>query len=79
WYPGLVLDPRGDEVVGEVYEVPSKTLAALDEFEGAEFERVRAVVQPDDGKPVEAWVYAFRGGVEGRAPRRPADWLLAEE
>ena len=34
WYPGLVLDPAGDEIHGEVFSVPLDLLAELELFEG---------------------------------------------
>ncbi|MBK1827441.1 gamma-glutamylcyclotransferase family protein [Haloferula rosea] len=52
WYPGLVLDPAGGFVVGEVWEVSKELLNRLDEFEGLpegaeegdEYRRVRVEV-----------------------------------
>ena len=34
WYPGLVLDPAGDEIYGEIYALDPEQLVALDIFEG---------------------------------------------
>ena len=33
WYPALVLDPAGDEIQGEVFDVPPEQMAELDAFE----------------------------------------------
>jgi gamma-glutamylcyclotransferase (GGCT)/AIG2-like uncharacterized protein YtfP len=61
-YPALALDARGGEVHGFVFT--SRRLAEhwneLDEFEGAEYERVMTTVTLDDGRPVEAYVYVAR-------------------
>ena len=51
-YPGYWPGPEGD-VHGELYRLrdPEGTLAALDEYEGAEYERV--IIG-------EAWIYRLR-------------------
>ena len=60
-YTGAVLsDQPGDWVPGEVFELNDPSiLAALDEYEGAEFQRALAHVHLDDGQSLEAWVYLF--------------------
>jgi gamma-glutamylcyclotransferase (GGCT)/AIG2-like uncharacterized protein YtfP len=51
-YPGYRPEPRGT-VCGELYKLrdPAKTLGILDEYEGAEFERVALE---------SCWIYAYR-------------------
>ncbi len=76
-FPGVVASDRpGEFVAGEVFRLknPVKTLAALDEYEGAEFERVIAEVQSDSGAHQKAWVYLYRGGRTGRLIAS-GDWL----
>lgn len=80
WYPGLVLDPAGDPVPGEIFEVGSGQLAALDEFEGvsaaevegSEYRRVETIAQTPQG-PVTVWVWEWIGPV--KEADRIGDWL----
>ena len=61
-YPGLVLDPDGDDVHGLVFS--SDRLAGfwteLDAFEGEEYERVLTWARLRDGTATEAYVYVIR-------------------
>lgn len=63
-YPGVHRTTRQEaRVVGEVYElIGSKIderLAALDRYEGSEFQRIRVVVRLDDGRRHRAWAYVL--------------------
>ena len=62
-FPGLVLDPTGDEV--EVYLFESADLAAhwdrLDAFEGKPYCRTQTWVETPDGR-LEAFIYAIEEG-----------------
>jgi gamma-glutamylcyclotransferase (GGCT)/AIG2-like uncharacterized protein YtfP len=81
WYPGLVIDPAGDPVQGEVYEVGAAQLAALDEFEGvsaaevegSEYRRVQTLATLPDGSTTTVWVWEWIGPVD--ETRRMSDWL----
>ncbi|MEM8542156.1 MAG: gamma-glutamylcyclotransferase family protein [Pseudomonadota bacterium] len=59
-FPGIVLDPNGNEV--EVQLFLSKDLPAhwarLDEFEGAEYRRIAVHIRTEEGD-VEANIYAL--------------------
>ena len=57
-FPGLKLDPEGDRVPVHVLESPEllEHWARLDEFEGAEYARVVARVETQDGV-IEASIY----------------------
>jgi len=77
WFPGILLDEEGIPVRGEVYGVDRDGLRALDEFEGASFERVKAIVNLKSGEAREVWVYQFRGELKGKKELIPADWLQA--
>lgn len=78
WFPGMLLDDEeGIPVRGEVYGVDREGLRALDEFEGASFERVKALVNLKSGESQEVWVYEFRGELKGKKELIPADWLQA--
>ena len=79
WYPALLLDDDGVPVRGEVYEVERAMLRKLDSFEGAEYERLKSRVHLKDGGEVEAWLYEYRGEVEGMRELVPADWLSHRE
>jgi len=80
WYPGLVLDPAGDPVPGEVFEVGPEQLAALDEFEGvsaaevegSEYRRVETIAQLESG-PMTVGVWEWIGPV--KEADRIRDWL----
>lgn len=86
WYPGLVVDPSGDDLAGEVYEVGPALLAELDvfeglsagEIEGSEYRRVRVSVDlgGDHRPPVLAWVWEWLGPVDEAKRITGGDWLL---
>jgi gamma-glutamylaminecyclotransferase len=59
-FPGLVLDPEGGPVVGELYAVDSRTLARLDRLEGhPRFYRRRPVWVTCGGVIHKAFVYVL--------------------
>ena len=61
-FPGLVLDESADEVEGHVFASAhlGAEWARLDQFEGAEYERVVAPVTLASGEQVRAYVYVLR-------------------
>ncbi|HEY0504164.1 MAG TPA: gamma-glutamylcyclotransferase family protein [Lysobacter sp.] len=61
-FPGLVLDPNGDDVHGQVFmsQALSAHWARVDAFEGDGYRRVATTARLEDGREVEAWVYAIR-------------------
>jgi len=68
-YPGAVAAANpGEWVRGEVYNMdqPTRLLAALDDYEGSDFERAVATVQLDDGSKQDCWVYLYVGKAPGR-------------
>lgn len=74
-YPGIVSDPAGGVVEGEVWEVDGEALRRLDAFEGTASGLYRrapiALAAPLSGHTVEAY---FPGGdVKGR-PRVGSCW-----
>lgn len=83
WYPGLVLDRGGGEVVGDLFEVDEALLAALDEFEGgsteevdgAEYRRVKVEARSDDGEPLSAWVWEWLGPAPEERRVACGDWI----
>ncbi len=80
WYPGMILDDsEGIPVRGEVYRIEREMLRSLDEFESNEFERLKTTVHLKEGGEVEAWVYEYRGKVEGKREIVPADWMKQDE
>lgn len=67
-YPGAVRNSKGDEVIGDVFQVtdPERVLRILDKYEGiepggrsSEFVRKRSKVRLRNGTEVTAWVYWY--------------------
>ncbi|TDF82317.1 gamma-glutamylcyclotransferase family protein [Pseudomonas sp. H9] len=61
-FPGLVIADDGDEIHGHVFSSENFPAhwPALDEFEGAEYQRVLTNVTLASGAVIEAYVYALR-------------------
>ena len=61
-FPGLVLDPQGEQVAGFLFssEQLGAYWARLDEFEGEGYERVVARVKRSDGSWVDAYLYELK-------------------
>ncbi|ALM50906.1 gamma-glutamylcyclotransferase family protein [Halomonas huangheensis] len=60
-FPGLVIDEDGEEIQGHVFssENLSNNWQSLDNFEGAEYQRVLTTVTLASGEHVDAYVYAL--------------------
>jgi gamma-glutamylcyclotransferase (GGCT)/AIG2-like uncharacterized protein YtfP len=60
-YPGIVLNNKGQEVKGYIFtsENFDKHWQKLDAFEGEAYQRIRSEVKLEDGRLVEAFVYAL--------------------
>jgi gamma-glutamylcyclotransferase (GGCT)/AIG2-like uncharacterized protein YtfP len=59
-YPGAVASDQPDQWIhGEVFSVDNALLTALDEYEGAEFERAMAPT-------IGCWIYWYVGSAPGR-------------
>ena len=75
-YPALrPSDAATNTVPGVLLELDEGALAPLDTYEGVAeglYARERHAVRLDDGRIVEAWVYAFSGSTDGL--RRIASW-----
>lgn len=74
-FPGLVDDPDGPRIQGEVYRVDALTLRRLDRLEGHPAFYRRRLVGVEAGPVRAAWVYVL----EGRRPNGPepvasGDW-----
>jgi gamma-glutamylcyclotransferase (GGCT)/AIG2-like uncharacterized protein YtfP len=83
-YPGLVLDPVGPGVVGEVYEASGSALCAMDEIERCDpadearsyYLRRRVSVTLTAGGIVEAWAYECGARLrELGQPILATDWI----
>ena len=61
-YPGLVLDDKEGEIAGYIFTSTnlSTKWAELDDFEGAEYERIVTRVTLSGGERVRAHVYVLR-------------------
>jgi gamma-glutamylcyclotransferase (GGCT)/AIG2-like uncharacterized protein YtfP len=78
-FPGLVpAQSAGDRVHGDLFAIApaqrDELLDALDRYEGASFERVEQLVDGPDG-PARAWLYLWRGEVDGRPLVAGGDYL----
>ena len=78
-FPGLVSPAApGDRVHGDLFAIAEaqreELLDALDRYEGASFERVQQMVDGPDG-PTRAWLYVYRGEVDGRPVVAGGDYL----
>lgn len=69
-YPGLIKGGR-DRIAGEVYEVDSACLRRLDRLEDYPRLYDRQPIQTPYGR---AWIYVYRGHLEGRTVIRGGDW-----
>ena len=86
YYPGLLLDPGGVHVVGDVFALPAGEqraglLQQLDHYEGvdrnqteAEYLREPVMVQADSG-PVLCWVYLYNHSVAGKPEITSGDFM----
>ncbi|HEX6745800.1 MAG TPA: gamma-glutamylcyclotransferase family protein [Longimicrobium sp.] len=79
WYAGAVMsDDPADAVLGDVFELEPATagdvLAALDEYEGADFERLSVEVIMADETRVAADAYLYAASVAGRSWIAHGDW-----
>jgi gamma-glutamylcyclotransferase (GGCT)/AIG2-like uncharacterized protein YtfP len=78
-FPGLVpaREPE-DRVHGDLFAIDDaqrdELLDALDRYEGASFERVQQAVAGPEG-PATAWLYVYRGAVDGRGVVPGGDYL----
>jgi gamma-glutamylcyclotransferase (GGCT)/AIG2-like uncharacterized protein YtfP len=67
-YPGAVASDQPDQWIhGEVFSVDNALLTALDEYEGAEFERAMVPA-------IGCWIYWYVGSAPGRLIAS-GDWL----
>ena len=78
-FPGLVpAAAPGDRVQGDLFAIAEaqcdELLDALDRYEGASFERVEQMVEGPAG-PARAWLYVWRGEVDGRPVVAGGDYL----
>ena len=76
WYPGLITDENAEAVKGEIYRTDDETMAALDEFEGSEYRRVKNAVEiVYNGFLIEAWIWEWLGEVDESQRIASGDWL----
>jgi gamma-glutamylcyclotransferase (GGCT)/AIG2-like uncharacterized protein YtfP len=71
-YPGA--RPANDSVVGEIFHIDESLLAALDDYEGSEYERAVVSATLDDGRTIDCWIYWYVGTTPGRLIAS-GDWL----
>jgi gamma-glutamylcyclotransferase (GGCT)/AIG2-like uncharacterized protein YtfP len=73
-YPGLV--EGSDSVTGDLYGVSAGLLAELDDYEGAEFQRISTWARCGAGH-YECWVYQYAGNLSGQPRIASGDWFRA--
>lgn len=86
WYPGIVLDPAGGEIQGELYHVGPDLLSALDvfeglsagEIEGSEYRRIQTTVVRQDSQTATAWIWEWLGMVDESQRLLDGDWTKEE-
>jgi gamma-glutamylcyclotransferase (GGCT)/AIG2-like uncharacterized protein YtfP len=71
-YPGA--RPANESLVGEIFHIDESLLAALDDYEGSEFERATVPATLDDGRSIDCWIYWYVGSAPGRLIAS-GDWL----
>lgn len=80
WYPGIILDPHGEHIVGDLFEVDQTQLEALDAYEGCPTLYQRRRIETESG--MECFVYEYNGSVnknEWIGPQNGVvDWLAIE-
>jgi gamma-glutamylcyclotransferase (GGCT)/AIG2-like uncharacterized protein YtfP len=74
-YPGA--RPANGSVAGEIFQIDEPLLAALDEYEGPEFERAVVSVQIKNGRTIVCWIYWYVGSDAGRLIAS-GDWYLRD-
>ena len=77
WYPGARdAQQSGETIVGELYalERPGGCLAALDAYEGSDFQRVERPIACRHRR-YRAWIYLYTGATRG-LPRIPGGDFL---
>jgi gamma-glutamylcyclotransferase (GGCT)/AIG2-like uncharacterized protein YtfP len=79
WYPGIVVDENAGPVVGEIFMANAETIAALDEFEGNGYRRVRASVDVTDdagtSSVIKAWMWEWIGDPDQAQCIASGDWM----
>ncbi len=71
--PFAVRGGSGDCIVVEVYEVPDENVPLIDFYESG-YERVKVCVDVE-GKKLEAWLYEWRGSLNGCERLKCGDWV----
>jgi len=68
---------EGEWVAGDLFRLRDPaTLAALDEYEGAnEYRRVLTTAVLEDGEATRCWVYEYIGPVKEERRIKSGDWM----
>ena len=83
-YPGAVRSAKGDEVIGDVFQVTdvARVLKILDRYEGintdgrpSEFVRKRSKIRLRNGKEVMAWVYWYEFDLSKKVKIKQKNYL----
>ncbi len=71
--PFAVKGSPNDSIVVEVYDVPNEKVPLIDFYESG-YERVKVVVDMES-KKLEAWLYEWKGDLEGCERLECGDWV----
>jgi gamma-glutamylcyclotransferase (GGCT)/AIG2-like uncharacterized protein YtfP len=72
-YPTAVAQPAGELVGAVLTGVDAAALRALDEYEGADYERIPVVAHLADGTPWRAWMWLLRAAASHHVGDEPWD------
>jgi gamma-glutamylcyclotransferase (GGCT)/AIG2-like uncharacterized protein YtfP len=79
WYPGFVADENAGPVKGEIFMANAEAIAALDDFEGSEYRRVKIAVDVGEGpaalSKVQAWIWEWLGATSESQRMLGGNWL----
>ena len=81
WYPGIVLDPHGDPIHGELWDIPAAIMPELDAFEGPEYRRLQTAVamHSDPPQTTNAWLWEWLHPTDHLTRIPHGDWLAVDD
>lgn len=75
-YPGLVLDPQGSAVRGDLFRVSAAHLAELDAFEGDEYRLTSATAEDLEHQAHEVLLWNYVAPLTDASLIESGDWLV---
>lgn len=74
WYPGAKFITCGI-IYGEIYRVTPEQLAALDDYEGTEYKRIKIIAITSDRKKITTWAWEYQNTTEHLKPIPSGNWF----